>query len=585
MGDAGDARRRRRHGLGRPGPRVGGRARRSPRRGRPLDPAPLGHELPRHRHRPRARRQRASAPPGRRPAQRVAARRVGRRARARGDAGGRARELEQRGQAPVVRERRRESSPPRATTSTRSCCSPAQSSSGKQARRGDEKGHGICHGTSGNGFALLAAFERTQDELWLDRARRFAVHALAQAERMPGPLLALHRRRRNRALRRRLSRGRRALPGARAQPSSPLKRITYDRARWTNASSATRSSSSGSAPTSSPVRRSFCSPRSSMHELARALARQAYKAGASYVHVRYQDSHVLKAMIELGPDEALTYSPEWLKTFFRSMSGNAMLATTGDPEPELLADLDGERVGRAVPHEVVQIRMQQISENNVNWCGVGAPSEGWAKQVFGEPDVEQLWEKVAFCMRLDEPDPVAAWRDHTARLKARAAALNDLRPDALRYRGPGTDLTVGLLPGVRWLGGGSDTSTGIPYVANMPTEEVFTSPDAGRTEGTIRSIAAAFAPGPDRARPRADVRERAGRKGRGRDRRGARPEPLRDDRERRPAGRGRARHEGVARRPDRDALLRHALRRERDLPHRVRRRFPLPRGRRSRPTA
>ena len=236
-----------------------------------------------------------------------------------------------------------------------------------------------------------------------------------------------------------------------------------------------------------PGQEVFLLPKVEHAELARALARQAYKAGAAYVHVRYQDSHVLKAMIGLGPDEALTYSPEWLKTFFRSMSGNAMLATTGDPEPELLADLDGERVGRAVPHEVVQIRIEQISENNVNWCGVGAPSEGWAKQVFGAPDVEQLWEKVAFCMRLDEPDPVAAWREHTARLKARATTLNDLRPDALHYRGPGTDLTVGLLPDVRWLGGGSDTSTGISYVANMPTEEVFTSPDAARTEGTIRS--------------------------------------------------------------------------------------------------
>src|SRR5436305_992468 len=81
---------------------------------------------------------------------------------------------------------------------------------------------------------------------------------------------------------------------------------------------------------------------------------------------------------------------------------------------------------------------------------------------------------------------VAAWRDHTARLKARAETLNELRPDALRYRGPGTDLTVGLLPGVHWLGGGSDTATGITYVANMPTEEIFTSPDAARTEGTIR---------------------------------------------------------------------------------------------------
>ena len=236
-----------------------------------------------------------------------------------------------------------------------------------------------------------------------------------------------------------------------------------------------------------PGQEVFLLPKVEHQELARALARQAYKAGASYVHVRYQDSHVQKAMIGLGPDEALTYSPEWLKSFFGSMSGNAMIATTGDPEPELLSDLDGERVGRAVPQEIVQIRMEQVRENNVNWCGVGAPSEGWATQVFGEPDVEQLWEKVAFCMRLDEPDPVAAWRDHIARLKGREAVLNDLRADALRYRGPGTDLTVGLLPSVRWLAGGSDTSTGITYVANMPTEEVFTSPDASRTEGTIRA--------------------------------------------------------------------------------------------------
>jgi aminopeptidase len=90
-------------------------------------------------------------------------------------------------------------------------------------------------------------------------------------------------------------------------------------------------------------------------------------------------------------------------------------------------------------------------------------------------------------MRLDEPDPVEAWRQHLERLAERAAQLNDLHADALRYRGPGTELTVGLLSAARWMAGGGDTSTGIYYVANMPTEEVFTSPDARRTEGTIRS--------------------------------------------------------------------------------------------------
>lgn len=222
-------------------------------------------------------------------------------------------------------------------------------------------------------------------------------------------------------------------------------------------------------------------------ELARELVRASYRAGASYVHLIYDDQHVKRAMIELGPDEALTYSSEWEKTLAREMAGNALLATTGDPEPELLADLDGDRVGRAVPVEIAEIRQQQHMEHSVNWCGIGSPNEGWARQVLGEPDVERLWELVAFCFRLDEENPVAAWREHLDRLDARAAALTELQPDALRYRGPGTDLTVGLLPTARWGSARFRTASGIEYVANMPTEEIFTTPDARRAEGTLRS--------------------------------------------------------------------------------------------------
>ena len=121
-------------------------------------------------------------------------------------------------------------------------------------------------------------------------------------------------------------------------------------------------------------------------------------------------------------------------------------------------------------------------------------------------------------MRLDEPDPVTAWHEHLARLAERTKALNELHPDALHYRGPGTDLTVGLLQNARWMSGSSETTAGIRYVANMPTEEVFTSPDARRTEGTIRSTPAAIAVGPDRPRTRADLRARPGGRGGGRDR-------------------------------------------------------------------
>ncbi|HEU5244956.1 MAG TPA: aminopeptidase [Gaiellaceae bacterium] len=222
-------------------------------------------------------------------------------------------------------------------------------------------------------------------------------------------------------------------------------------------------------------------------ELVRALTRQAYRAGASYVNVAYSDQHVRRAMIELGPDEALTHSPEWLKTLTRMTEGNAQLGTSGNPEPELLADLDGDRIGRAMPIEVAEIRRQQHHDNSVNWCAVGAPTEGWALQVLGEPDLERMWELIAFCFRLDEPDPVAAWREHLDRLDVRAAALTERAPEALRYRGPGTDFTVGLLPSARWGSARFQTLGGIDYVANMPTEEIFTTPDSRRAEGTLRS--------------------------------------------------------------------------------------------------
>jgi len=221
--------------------------------------------------------------------------------------------------------------------------------------------------------------------------------------------------------------------------------------------------------------------------LARALTRAAYRAGARYVDVRYRDDHVRHAMIELGPDEALTHSPEWMKQLYRAMEGGAQLWTTGEPEPELMNDLDGERVGRARMKEVVEIIREQMVQRSLNWSGVAYPSEGWATQIYGEPDVERLWEAVAFCTRLDEADPVQAWRDHMARLEGRGKALTELQLDAVHYTGPGTDLTVGLNPNARWMSALFRTREGIEYVPNMPTEEVFTTPDCRRAEGTIRS--------------------------------------------------------------------------------------------------
>jgi aminopeptidase len=137
--------------------------------------------------------------------------------------------------------------------------------------------------------------------------------------------------------------------------------------------------------------------------------------------------------------------------------------------------------------ELAEEGTRQINERLNNWVVVGVPNEGWATQMFGEPDLERLWQLVEFCVRLNEDDPIAAWQEHVARIGRRARLLNDMRVDSLRYRGPGTDLTVGLLPESRWQGCESETAEGIPYVANMPTEEVFTTPDCRRTEGVVRS--------------------------------------------------------------------------------------------------
>jgi aminopeptidase len=222
--------------------------------------------------------------------------------------------------------------------------------------------------------------------------------------------------------------------------------------------------------------------------LVRALARAGYEAGAERVDVRYVDQHVRHALIKHASDEVLTESTPWLMARTEAIAdGGALIMIAGDPEPELLSDLDPARVGRARPVEAATRQLRGQNERTINWTIAAFPTEGQAEQVFGEPDLERLWEAVAHAVRLDEPDPVAAWRAHTEKLKQRCRQLNERAFDALHFGGPGTDLTVGLLPGARWTGGGIETVSGIEHVANLPTEEVFAAPDWRRTEGTVRS--------------------------------------------------------------------------------------------------
>jgi aminopeptidase len=224
-------------------------------------------------------------------------------------------------------------------------------------------------------------------------------------------------------------------------------------------------------------------------ELARTIAAVAYGAGARWVDVYIDDPHVRKALIAAGPEESLEWTPPWLLARLDELveRKGALLSLAGDAEPELFADLAQERVGRARMTELRRKRLEHLNERRFSWAIVGAPNPGWAKAIFGEADVERLWQVVTTSVRLDEPDPVRAWREHVQKLNERAQKLNERRFDAVRFRGPGTDLTVGLLDGSRWNTAEAETAWGQRHIPNLPTEEVFTSPDRNRAEGTVRA--------------------------------------------------------------------------------------------------
>ncbi|HXG75520.1 MAG TPA: aminopeptidase [Gaiellaceae bacterium] len=232
-------------------------------------------------------------------------------------------------------------------------------------------------------------------------------------------------------------------------------------------------------------------------DVARAVAREAYRAGARHVVVLYSDLHLRRAAIELGPEEELGWSPPYVLDWIRrwDVERPAVVALTGNPDPGLLADLDPTLVARSDPREIRATMLQHIAAARFNWTIVAAPNAGWAREVFGEPDLERLWQAVATATRLDADDPVAAWEEQAARLQERADALNRARFDAIHFRGPGTDLTVGLGERSLWTCATFTSETGIRHIPNLPTEEVFTTPDWRRSEGHVRSTAPLVAAG------------------------------------------------------------------------------------------
>ena len=228
-------------------------------------------------------------------------------------------------------------------------------------------------------------------------------------------------------------------------------------------------------------------------DAARAIATEAYRVGASRVTIDYGDPFLKRAAVEHAPEEMLGKAAQHEIDEVRAWNDTkpALISLTGNPHPTLMDGLDPARLAKSAQIELIQEVMPIISTNKIAWTVVGAPTKGWADSV-GVADVAALWDAVAVAMRLDQADPVAAWKAQIDKLAERAAKLNARGFDCVRYRGPGTDLTIGLNEGSRWVGGSAENEDGVEFVPNMPTEEVFISPDWRRAEGTVTTSAAFF---------------------------------------------------------------------------------------------
>lgn len=227
-------------------------------------------------------------------------------------------------------------------------------------------------------------------------------------------------------------------------------------------------------------------------DVARALAASGYRHGARFVDVSYFDLHVKKARIQHAREDTLSFVPSWYgeRALELGRQRCARIGLTGPAHPGLLEGLD--------PHRVSQDQLpalkeggQVVNERTTNWTAVPCPTRAWAQLVHPDLDPDAAWarlgEQILHVCRLDEPDPAAAWQERQATLVGAAERLTERRLDALRFRGDGTDLTVGLLPTSHWMAAMFSTVDGVAHMPNLPSEEVFTAPNPERVDGVARS--------------------------------------------------------------------------------------------------
>jgi len=228
--------------------------------------------------------------------------------------------------------------------------------------------------------------------------------------------------------------------------------------------------------------------------LARAVTAAAYRAGAGVVTPLIGDAEMTLARYRHARPDSFDHAPGWLYSGMAEAfaDGAARLAILGE-DPMLLAGQDASRVAQANRANAAAYRpaLAAISGFEINWSILACPTPDWAARIFPDlaPDdaLARLAEAIRHTARLDHADPRAEWAAHNANLAARCAMLNAARFDALHFRGPGTDLRVGLAEGHLWQGGAATARNGVRCNPNIPTEEVFTTPHAARVEGHVRA--------------------------------------------------------------------------------------------------
>jgi len=228
--------------------------------------------------------------------------------------------------------------------------------------------------------------------------------------------------------------------------------------------------------------------------LARLVAKKAYKAGVGDIQLMFNDDSITLDRFLEAPAESFETFPEYLVDFMEKLFlDNHHVLSMVAPNPDLLKPADPARIAQwqKVAGMASKRTMKYTMQNKVKWCVAAVACPTWAEAAFpGLPEdeaMEKLWENIFMATRVDQDDPVAAWEEHDIKLKEHRDFLNEARFDRVHYKGPGTDLMVGMVKDHFWEGGSGFSVAGDRFFANIPTEEVFSMPDADRVDGTLRA--------------------------------------------------------------------------------------------------